>query len=92
MNIYNVIVILIINYILYKNVNITFIDIIVLLIISQILYCIYLKQYKDNIIKKNHMYNQFDIDKKIYNYSIFQTEHNNKIENNIRDIKHIFNL
>ena len=58
MNIYNVIVILIINYILYKNVNIKFIDIIVLLIISQILYCIYLKQYKDNSIKKNHMYNQ----------------------------------
>ena len=92
MNIYNVIVILIIFYILYKNVNITYSDIIVLLIISQILYGIYIKHNRDIGNKKNEMYDQFDIDRKIYNYSIFQTEHNNQIQDKIKDLKHIFNL
>jgi hypothetical protein len=74
MNIYNIIVIILISYITYKNKEITKSEIIVSMVIICILSIKYINyKCQQNTIKKN-IYNHFnyeiDLNKKIYNRNL----------------------
>jgi len=82
MNIYNIIVIILISYLVYKNKNINFADVTCTIVISQIIICQYIKHKKN---ENDIMYNQFEYDrllnKKIYDY-------NTSSYNTFNDSKH----
>ena len=73
MNLYNIIVIILISHIAYKNININLLDITMIIIIAIFILKKYLKHRgRCGIIQKN-IHNQFESDrllnKKIYEYN-----------------------
>lgn len=73
MNIYNIIIIVLISYLVYKNKSMTLTDITLTIVIIQILLIQYFKNIKRNSDIKENIYNQFNYDKllnkKIYEYN-----------------------
>lgn len=69
MNIYNIIVIVLFSYLIYKNKNINLTDITLTIVIIQIIISQYINHNKPT---KKNIYNQFEYDrmlnKKIYKY------------------------
>ena len=89
MNIYNILVIVLISYLIYKNKKISQTEIIATVVILQILLFMYLKNKSDSNIIKNKIYDDFESER-IYNYNIQNLRAKN--ENTKRELNDIFNL
>lgn len=89
MNIYNILVIILISYIIYKNKKLNQTEIIASVVIIQIFLFLYLRNKSDKTIIKNKIYDQFESDR-IYNYNIQNLRVTN--DNTRSELNDIFNL
>lgn len=89
MNIYNILVIVLVSYLIYKNKNLNQTEIIASVVIIQIFLFLYLKNKSDSNIIKNRIYDEFESER-IYNYNIQNLRVKN--DNTKRELNDIFNL
>jgi len=89
MNIYNILVIVLVSYLIYKNKKLNQTEIITTIVIIQILLFMYLKNKSDSNIIKNRIYDEFESER-IYNYYIQNLRIKN--DNTKKELYDIFNL
>ena len=89
MNIYNILVIVLVSYLIYKNKKLNQTEIIATIVIIQILLFMYLKNNSDSNIIKNKIYDNFESER-IYNYHIKNLRVKN--ENTKKELNDMFNL
>lgn len=89
MNIYNILVIVLVSYLIYKNKKLNQTEIITTIVIIQILLFMYLKNKSDSNIIKNRIYDEFESER-IYNYYIQNLRVKN--DNTKKELYDIFNL
>ena len=89
MNIYNILVIVLVSYLIYKNKKLNQTEIITTIVIIQILLFMYLKHQSDSNIIKNRIYDEFESER-IYNYYIQNLRVKN--DNTKKELYDIFNL
>ena len=89
MNIYNILIIILLSYLIYKNKKLNKTEIIATVVILQILLFMYMKNKSDSNIIKNRIYDNFESER-IYNYYIQNLRVKNY--NTKRELNDIFNL
>tara|TARA_B100000900_G_C20499846_1_gene683253 strand:+ start:272 stop:544 length:273 start_codon:yes stop_codon:yes gene_type:complete len=89
MNIYNILVIVLVSYLIYKNKKLNQTEIITTVVILQIFLFLYLKNKSDSNIIKNRIYDEFESER-IYNYYIQNLRVKN--DNTKKELNDIFNL
>ena len=70
MNIYNILVIVLVSYLIYKNKKLNQTEIITTVVILQIFLFLYLKNKSDSNIIKNRIYDEFESERIYNNYNL----------------------